>query len=71
MKTRHKKWVRQWKTAAEKLEQQRAFELEQLTDERARRISEWVLSEFERLIDSSRKSSGLVDQQKYFMRWRG
>ena len=71
MKALHKKWIQQWAAATEKLEQQRAIELASLTDERARQISEWILSEYNRLVEHTPAYSGLVEQQKYFMRWRG
>lgn len=71
MISEHKKWVQQWKVAADKLEEQRAFELSAMTDARAGKISEWLLAmaEDKRLNGPKRISSGLVEQQKYFMRW--
>jgi len=40
----HKKWVQQWKVAADKLEEQRAIELSTMTDPHASKISDWLLS---------------------------
>ena len=73
MRSEYKKWVQQWKVAADKLEEQRASELSAMTDAHACKISEWLLDMAgnKRLIGPKRISSGLVEQQKYFMRWHG
>ena len=71
MRSEYKKWVQQWKVAADKLEEQRASELSAMTDAHACKISEWLLSlaELKRLKGPKKIYSGLVEQQKYFMRW--
>ena len=71
MRSEYTKWVQQWKVAADKLEEQRAIELSTMTDPHASKISDWLLylAEDKRLNGPKRLYSGLVEQQKYFMRW--
>ena len=71
MESEYKKWIQQWKVAAGKLEEQRAIELLTMSDARAAKISEWLLALTENKILKGPKKiySGLVEQQKYFMRW--
>lgn len=66
-----KKWVFQWKCAAEKLKKQHASELAKMTDARAREISTSLLNmaAIKRLRIIQRPISGLVKQQEYFKRW--
>lgn len=71
MKSEFKKWVQQWKMSAGKLEEQRASELSAMTDAHACKVSEWLLdmAENKKLTGPKKIYSGLVEQQKYFMRW--
>jgi hypothetical protein len=69
-----RRWVSQWKRAARELEKQHAAELRCLTVEQARRITDTLLNMNGslRLAEArKRRTSGLVEQQKYFMKWKG
>ena len=61
-------WVKQYKNAAIELERRRYDELRALTDEKALRMADAVLSI--PVANRRRTSSGLVEQQRIFQRAR-
>lgn len=65
--------MEQWRYAEKALAEQKARELAGLSEERAREMSYELLS-MARLHDPDParvSSSGLVEQQKWFSRWKG
>jgi hypothetical protein len=62
-----KQWMQQWKSAAEHLPQIRARELRELTDEQATRFA---IALAPLLPIPLRPSSGLVEMQKWFSKWK-
>ena len=66
----HRKWVETWKAAGEELAEVERRELEQMTDEEAKRAAIDLLT-FP-LRDDAREpeGSGLVEQQRWFAKLR-
>ena len=64
-------WMAQWRSAAVELEKVKIAELRALTEEQAARDSEVLLSLGPFPLDPQRQSSsGLVEQQRWFRKWR-
>ena len=69
----YKIWMGQWKFAEKELAQQKAYELAHLDDQKAREMSYSLLSSapHEFINSARRETSGLVEQQKWFSKWKG
>ena len=67
-----KRWVDHWKVAGEFLDQVKTEEMRGLTVERARKMSRTLLalSSNKRLYKDRSEISGLVEQQRYFSKWK-
>jgi hypothetical protein len=67
-----RRWVQQWNEATQALEQQRRSELRALSPDRALAASEALLALATpgQLVASRRSDSGLVEQQRLFLRRR-
>ncbi len=68
----HLAWIKQWKSASVALGEHSSNELRQMTEKQCRQAIERIFEHADNIIlDPNRAStSGLIEQQKYFMRWR-
>jgi hypothetical protein len=68
-----RRWVRTWQTAGEELDRIKIAELRAVTEEQAAQQSHDLFRMGDQWLDLNpglRRESGLVEQQRWFMKWR-
>jgi hypothetical protein len=68
-----RRWVRTWKSAGEELDRIKQEELRALTEEEAAAQSLDLFRMGDQWMDENpgfKRESGLVEQQRWFMKWR-